>query len=30
MHSTDGDKIDDVCVCCGKEAKHHVVWGIQY
>ena len=26
----DGDKIDDVCVCCGKEAKHHVVWGIQY
>ena len=22
--------IDDVCVCCGKKAKHHVVWGIQY
>ena len=22
--------IDDKCVCCGKEAKHHVVWGIQY
>jgi len=18
------------CVCCGKDAKHHVVWGIQY
>ena len=18
------------CVCCGKEAKHHVLWGIQY
>ena len=22
--------IDDKCVCCGKPAKHHVVWGIQY
>lgn len=22
--------IDDKCVCCGKEAKHHVVWGLQY
>ena len=22
--------IDEVCVCCGKKAKHHVVWGIQY
>lgn len=22
--------IDDKCVCCGKDAKHHVVWGIQY
>lgn len=22
--------IDGKCVCCGKEAKHHVVWGIQY
>ena len=21
---------DNKCVCCGKEAKHHVVWGIQY
>ena len=18
------------CVCCQKEAKHHVIWGIQY
>ena len=26
----DAEAIDDVCVCCGKEAKHHVVWGIQY
>ena len=23
-------KIDDKCVVCGKEAKHLVVWGIQY
>ena len=22
--------INDKCVCCGKEAKHLVVWGIQY
>ena len=22
--------IDGKCVCCGKSAKHHVVWGIQY
>ena len=22
--------IDGKCVCCGKEAKHHVIWGIQY
>ena len=26
----DAEKIDEVCVCCGKKAKHHVVWGIQY
>ena len=26
----DGEKIDDKCVCCGKEAKHHVIWGIRY
>ena len=24
------DAIDDKCVCCGKKAKHHVIWGIQY
>ncbi len=24
------DKIDEVCVVCGKKAKHLVVWGIQY
>ena len=23
-------RIDEKCVCCGKEAKHHVIWGIQY
>ena len=22
--------IDGKCVCCGKEAKYHVLWGIQY
>ena len=22
--------IDGKCVCCGKKAKHHVIWGIQY
>ena len=25
-----GKKIDDKCVCCGKEAKYHVIWGLQY
>lgn len=25
-----GEVIDDKCVCCGKPAKHHVIWGIQY
>ena len=25
-----GKKIDDKCVCCGKPAKEHVIWGIQY
>lgn len=24
------EKISDVCVCCGKPAKHMVVWGKQY
>ena len=22
--------ISDKCVVCGREAKHYVVWGIQY
>ena len=26
----DEPPIDDKCVCCGKKAKHHVIWGIQY
>lgn len=26
----EAEKIDDKCVVCGKEAKHLVVWGIQY
>ena len=26
----DEKKIDNKCVCCGKEAKYHVLWGIQY
>ena len=26
----DEKPIDTKCVCCGKEAKHHVIWGIQY
>lgn len=25
-----GERIDEKCVCCGKEAKEHVIWGIQY
>jgi len=24
------EKIDDKCVCCGKPADKHVIWGIQY
>ena len=24
------EKIADKCVCCGKEAKHLVIWGRQY
>ena len=27
---TNGQKIDDKCVCCGKKADKHVIWGIQY
>ena len=26
----DEKAIDDKCVCCGKKAKYHVIWGIQY
>lgn len=26
----DEEAIDDKCVCCGKPAKYHVIWGIQY
>lgn len=26
----DEEKIDDKCVVCGRDAKHLVVWGIQY
>ena len=26
----DGERIDNKCVCCGEEAKYHVIWGIQY
>lgn len=25
-----GERIDECCVVCGKKAKHHVIWGIQY
>jgi len=27
---TDNKLLTGKCVCCGKEAKHNVVWGIQY
>ena len=27
---TDEEFITGKCVCCGKKAKHHVIWGIQY
>ena len=27
---TEEQSIDEKCICCGKEAKYHVVWGIQY
>ena len=26
----DDEAIDEKCVCCGKKAKYHVIWGIQY
>ena len=27
---TDEPLITGKCVCCGKDAKEHVIWGIQY
>ena len=27
---TEDELITGKCVCCGKDAKHHVIWGIQY
>jgi prolyl-tRNA synthetase len=24
------EKIADKCVCCGKEAKHMIYWGVAY
>jgi len=27
---SDEKLIDGKCVCCGKKAKHHVIWGLQY
>ena len=27
---TEDKLIDGKCVVCGKEAKHHVIWGLQY
>lgn len=27
---TEDELVTGKCVCCGKEAKHHVIWGIQY
>ena len=24
------EKVSDKCVCCGKDAKHYVIWGRQY
>ncbi len=24
------DNVTGKCVCCGKEAKYHVIWGLQY
>ena len=26
----DEEHLSDVCVCCGRPAKHMVVWGRQY
>ena len=27
---TDEKPLTGKCVCCAKEAKYHVIWGIQY
>ncbi|MBQ8892696.1 MAG: proline--tRNA ligase [Bacilli bacterium] len=27
---TEDELIDGKCVCCGKPAKHNVIWGLQY
>jgi prolyl-tRNA synthetase len=24
------EKVSDKCVCCGKEAKHMIYWGVAY
>ena len=24
------EKVSDVCVCCGKPAKHMIYWGVAY
>jgi prolyl-tRNA synthetase len=24
------EKVADVCVCCGKPAKHMIYWGVAY
>ena len=24
------EKLDEVCACCGKPAKHMIFWGIAY
>ena len=24
------EKLSDTCICCGKEAKHMVIWGKSY
>ena len=24
------EQVSDVCVCCGKPAKHSILWGVAY
>ena len=24
------EHVSDVCVCCGKPAKHSILWGVAY